>query len=130
MVAGAGATATAGRGPRAAARPLVRVRGSIGGVAALAPDRPGAWFACDVELDAPEMDLVPRVRAAVPDALRVEPHDAPAQDAPVAAAEADDAAGRSDPYAAWYRRRDPRIPGAEAAARGQAHAGAAADAEP
>ncbi len=116
--------------PLTAARPLVRLRGSIDELAALASDHPGAWFACDVELDAPEMDLVPRVRAAVPDALRVEPHYAPAQDAPVAAAEADDAAGLSDLYAAWYRLQDRRLPGAQAEAFAQALAEGGADPEP
>ncbi len=113
-----GDTTTARLAPLTAARPLVRLRGGIDELAALASAHPGAWFACDVELDAPEMDLVPRVRAAVPDALRVEPHYAPAPDVPAAAAGGDEdgLAGLGDLYAAWYRLQDRRLPEAQAEA--------------
>ena len=56
-----------------AARPLVRLRGPLEDLAALASAHPDAWFACEVELDGPAMDVVRRVRDAVPDALRIEP---------------------------------------------------------
>lgn len=127
-----GDTTTTRLAPLTAARPLVRLRGGIDELAALASAHPGAWFACDVELEAPEMDLVPRVRAAVPDALRVEPHYAPAPDVPVAAAEGgeDGMAGLGDLYAAWYRLQDRRLPEAQAAAFAQALAEGGSDPEP
>ena len=56
-----------------AARPLVRLRGPLDDLAALASAHPDAWFACEVELEGPAMDVVHRVREAVPGALRVEP---------------------------------------------------------
>ena len=55
-----------------AARPLVRIRAPLERLPALAAGHPGAWFACDVELDAPVVDLVRQVRDAVPDAIRIE----------------------------------------------------------
>jgi hypothetical protein len=89
----------------AAARPLVRLRGRLDDLAALASAHPGAWFACEVLLDAPVTDLVRQVREAVPGALRVEPvYAAPAGGLPEAAADG----GGDDPardlpalYAEW-----------------------------
>ena len=46
-----------------AARPLVRLRGRLDDLAARASAHPpDAWFACEVELDGPAMDVVRRVR--------------------------------------------------------------------
>ncbi len=68
----------------------MRLRGRLDDLAALASAHLGAWFACEVLLDAPAADLVRQVREAVPDALRVEPvYAAPAAAAP----EAGDAGG-------------------------------------
>lgn len=95
--------------PITAAAPLVRLRGAIDELGALASAHPGAWFACDVELDAPEMDLVQRVRAVVPRALRVEPHYAqPLELPPDAHRErgADGAPALGELYAEWYRLND------------------------
>lgn len=117
--------------PLTAARPLVRLRGTIEELGALASAHPGAWFACDVELEAPEMDLIARVRAAVPGALRVEPHYATAIEAPPGAGAGEDgeAAALGDLYAAWYRLQDRRLPDAQAAAFARAVGDAGADAE-
>ncbi len=68
-----GDTTRAREVPLAAARPLVRLRGPLHDLAALASPHPGAWFACEVLLDAPVSDLIRQVREAVPGALRVEP---------------------------------------------------------
>lgn len=111
-----------------AAAPLVRLRGSIAEMGALASAHPGAWFACDVELEAPVMDLVRQVRDAVPRALRVEPHYAQPIDPPVpAGAEGGDGApALGDLYAQWHHLQDRRLTGAQA----EAFAVALADAEP
>ncbi len=58
--------------PLTAARPLVRLRGPLTGLAERAAEHPGAWFLCQVELESAEIDLVRKVREVVPDALRVE----------------------------------------------------------
>ena len=117
--------------PITAAAPLVRLRGTIDELAALASSHPGAWFACDVELDAPEMDLIPRVRAAVPRALRVEPHYAQALGLPAPGDEGDpDAApALADLYAAWYRLQDRRLSDAQAGAFAAALAEGAGEAD-
>ena len=50
----------------------MRLRGPLDDLAALASAHPDAWFACEVELDGPAMDVVHRVRETVPGALRIE----------------------------------------------------------
>jgi exonuclease SbcD len=87
-----------------AARPLVRLRGRLDDLAALASAHPGAWFACEVLLDAPATDLVRQVREAVPDALRVEPvYAPPAGTPPEAGGDGGDDPARDLPalYAEW-----------------------------
>jgi exonuclease SbcD len=113
------------------ARPLVRLRGPLEDLAARASARPRAWFACEVELEAPVTDLVRRVREEVPSALRVEPVYRPAapQERP-----ADDGEGPALDlprlYAEWYRGQDRHLPPAQERAFAAAlAAGAAADAE-
>lgn len=90
--------------PIDAARPLARITGRLGDLAARAAEHPEAWLACDVELDGPVVDLVRRVREEVPRALRVRPLYPPAEEGPGAEeiADAPDAA-LSDLYAAWLR---------------------------
>lgn len=119
--------------PLTAARPLVRLRGPLDDLPALASAHPGAWFACEVGLDAPVPDLVARVRAGVPDALRVEPVYA----APVAVLgdpggddDADPARDLPALYAEWTARQGRELGPAQAAAFAQALAGADAEAEP
>lgn len=118
-----------------ASRPLVRLRGPLDRLAALASAHPDAWFACEVELDAPAMDLVRRVREEVPRALRVESRLAAAPDPggeDGAAGDGDQGAGPAlgDLYAEWYRLQDRRLTEAQAAAFAAALAGAAAGADP
>ena len=116
--------------PVTAAAPLVRLRGAIDALGALASAHPGAWFACDVNLDAPEMDLVQRVREAVPRALRVEPRYAlPLEPPPGADRERTDGApALTDLYAEWYRLGGRRL--SDAQARAFADALAAGQAAP
>jgi len=87
-----------------AVRPLVRLRGPLEDLAALASAHPDAWFACEVELDGPAMDVVRRVREAVSGALRIEPLYADAQLDPLpepGGAEAE--RGLGELYADWHR---------------------------
>jgi exonuclease SbcD len=119
--------------PLSAAAPLVRLRGSIAEMAALASAHPGAWFACDVELEAPVMDLVRQVRDAVPRALRVEPHYAQPLELPVPGAGHDGGDGApalGDLYAQWHGLQGRRLTGAQAAAFAAALAGAEPDDDP
>jgi exonuclease SbcD len=108
-----------------AARPLVRLRGPLEELGARAAAHPGAWFACEVELEGPAMDLVRRVRDAVPDALRIEPlhPDAPAD--PLEEPR-DLGAQRSlgELYADWHRALDRPLGDAQAGAFAAALAGA------
>ena len=116
--------------PVTSARPLVRLRGTLEELPGLAAAHPGAWFACEVELDAPELDLVARVRAAVPGVLRVEPRYAPAPELPAGVAEAGGGgAALGDLYASWYRLQDRDLPEAQAQAFAHALAEGGADAE-
>lgn len=104
--------------PIVSARPLVRIRGPLARLPALAADHPGAWFACDVELDAPVVDLVRQVRDAVPDALRVEPRypeAEPVEGAPEATGESA-SASLAELYAEWYGREGRALSSAQAAA--------------
>lgn len=117
--------------PIRSARPLVRLRGPLDRLGALAAEHPRAWFACDVELEAPMMDLVGRVRGEVPDALRVEPRypaptvvDVAAEGPPAAGA-----AGLGDLYGEWYRREGRALSDAQAAAFAAAVATAGAAGE-
>jgi DNA repair protein SbcD/Mre11 len=114
--------------PLCAAAPLVRLRGSLEAMAPLAAEHPGAWFACDVELEAPLPDLVRRVREAVPRALRVEPlYARPAED-PSPAGPADGAgAGLGELYARWYAEGDRVLAAAQAQAFAAAVAAGAAE---
>ncbi|WP_217914111.1 metallophosphoesterase family protein [Miltoncostaea marina] len=125
----AGDTTTVREVPLTAAAPLVRIRGPLGGLGALASAHPaGAWFACEVELEGPVMDLVRQVRDAVPRALRVEAV------YPQAAAAAGDEGGgdggdgpaRSLPdlYAEWVARGGRELTAARASAFAAAIAGA------
>ncbi len=102
----------------AAARPLARIGGPIEALATLAGEHPRAWFACDVDLDAPVMDLVRRVRDEVPDALRVEPRYPTADEVetPSPGADGGDRTSLSDLYADWYRREGRGLTDAQAAA--------------
>lgn len=120
--------------PLSAARPLVRLRGPLDELDALASAHPGAWFACEVELDAPVPDLVRQVRERVPRALRVEarypaPLDVPAAP-PAPGSRNGDGPGLADLYAEWHRLQDRRLGDAQAAAFAAALAGAEAAADP
>ncbi len=120
-----GATTRAREVALTAGAPLVRLRGPLGELAALASAHDGAWFACEVELDAPALDLVRQVREVVPRALRVEPR-YPAADGPAAATAPGDAEGGPalpDLYAEWHGLMGRRLGDAQAAA----FAGALAD---
>ncbi len=116
--------------PITAAARLVRLRGTIDDLGALASGHPGAWFACEVELDAPEMDLVQRVRAVVPRALRVEPHYSQPLELPPGESgdDADGAPALGDLYAEWYRLNERRL--SDAQSRAFAAALSEAQAEP
>jgi exonuclease SbcD len=99
----AGDRTTARLEPLAAAAPLVRLRGPLEAMGPLSSEHPGAWFACDVELEGPLPDLVRRVREAVPRALRVEPRYARPQEEPPAEGPVDGAgAGLPELYARWH----------------------------
>ncbi|HMO01325.1 MAG TPA: exonuclease SbcCD subunit D C-terminal domain-containing protein [Miltoncostaeaceae bacterium] len=109
--------------PLAAARALVRLRGRLDDLAGLAAAHPGAWFACEVLLDAPVTDLVRQVREAVPGALRVEPvYAAPVDVPPEAGGAAGDDPARDLPalYAEWTARQGRELGTAQA--RAFAHA--------
>ncbi len=122
---------TARQEPIAAARPLVRLRGPLDHLAALAAAHPGAWFACDVELDAPMMDLVSRVRDEVPDALRVEPRYAAAPEADLVAggARAEGAPSLDALYGEWCAGSGRGLSDAQAAAFAEALASAVSPGE-
>lgn len=55
-----------------AGRRLVRLRGRLDELPALAARHPDAWFFCEVLVDQVRLDLVRDVRERIPDALRVE----------------------------------------------------------
>jgi len=55
-----------------AGRRLVRLRGRLDELPALAARHPDAWFFCEVLVDEVRLDLVREVRERIPDALRVE----------------------------------------------------------
>ncbi len=114
-----GDTTRAREVPLAAARPLVRLRGRLDDLPALASAHPGAWFACEVLLDAPVTDLVREVREAVPDALRIEPvYAAPAGGLPEAEGDGGEDPARDLPalYAEWTARQGRELGPAQAAA--------------
>lgn len=123
---------TTRREPLTGSRPLVKLRGPIEQLGERAAAHPGAWFACEVELEAPVMDLVRRVRDAVPDALRVEAV-YPETDAPDPGAGApgtgDPAAGLGDLYAEWHRASGRPLTPARAAAFAEALAAGGAHVE-
>jgi len=85
-----------------AGRRLVRIRGRLDELSALAAEHPDAWFLCEVELEDAPLDLVREVRERVPDALRVEPVAAasPALPGP-GGGDGPDAADLGELYAAW-----------------------------
>jgi exonuclease SbcD len=127
-----GDTTLAREVPLAAARPLVRLRGRIDDLQALASAHPGAWFACEVLLDGPVTDLIRQVREAVPDALRVEPVYA----APVGVLPEPGAGGGDDPardlpalYAEWTARQGRELAPAQAEAFALAMADGAEEAD-
>lgn len=114
-----GDTTRAREVPLAAARPLVRLRGRLDDLPALASAHPDAWFACEVLLDAPVTDLVRQVREAVPGALRIEPvYAAPAGTLPGADGDGGDDPARDLPalYAEWTTRQGRELGPAQAAA--------------
>jgi hypothetical protein len=118
--------------PLAAARPLVRLRGRLDDLAALASAHPGAWFGCEVLLDAPVTDLVRQVREAVPDALRVEPvYAAPVGVLPDAGDTGDGDPTRDLPalYAEWTARQGRELATPQARAFAMAVAEAAEEPE-
>jgi DNA repair protein SbcD/Mre11 len=107
--------------PVTAGRPLVRIRGPLSELAALASAHPDAWFACEVELDAPVLDLVRQTREAVPGALRVEPRYPAAEAGADTAADlatggGDEGVALTELYAEWHRQMDRRLGDAQAAA--------------
>lgn len=110
--------------PVTAARPLVSLRGPLDRLGEMAAAHPGAWFACAVELDAPVMDLVRRVRDDVPGALRVEPVYTQAREEPEGAGEPDAEGGEAiaDLYGDWHRREGRTLSPAQAAAFAEAMA--------
>ena len=119
--------------PVTAARPLVSLRGPLDRMGEMAAAHPGAWFACAVELEAPVMDLVRRVRDEVPGALRVEPVYPPGQEDAAGAAEggAEGGEGIGDLYGDWHRREGRALSPAQAAAFAEAMAAAErSDVEP
>jgi len=122
-----GDTTTAREVPLSAARPLVRLRGTLDELPALASAHPGAWFACEVQLETPIMDLVRQVREAVPDALRVEPVYAAPVALPEEAGEPGGDPGRGLPelYAEWTARQGRELGEAQALAFATALADAA-----
>lgn len=105
--------------PLTAGRRLVRIRGPLEALPALAAQHPDAWLRCEVELDAPVPELAREVRGLLPNALRVDPvyPEAPAPAAPAedgaGAAAGPDGASLTELYAAWYaetgRTLDPRL---------------------
>ncbi|MGE4030441.1 MAG: exonuclease SbcCD subunit D [Thermoleophilia bacterium] len=124
----AGDTTRSREVPLTAGHPLVRIRGPLAGLAALASDHPEAWFACEVELDGPVLDLVRQVREAVPRALRVEPRYPEAPEPAEADAEDGGAAPGADLgrlYEEWCRLQGRPLPPAQAAAFAAAVAAAA-----
>ncbi len=112
--------------PVTAARPLVSLRGPLDRLGEMAAAHPGAWFACAVELDAPVMDLVRRVRDDVPGALRVEPVYPQGQEEAEGAAEPGAEGGEAigDLYGDWHRREGRALSPAQAAAFAEAMAAA------
>lgn len=111
--------------PVAAARPLVRLRGPLAELPALASAHPDAWFACEVELDGPVMDLVRQVRDAVPRALRVEAvHAAVADDGGGGAPAGGGPRALPELYAEWTARQGRELGEAQARAFAAALAGA------
>jgi exonuclease SbcD len=117
----AGDRTTARLEPLTAARPLVSLRGPLERMGEMAAAHPGAWFACAVELDAPVMDLVRRVRDDVPGALRVEPVYAAADEAaPAPSAASEGGAAIGELYGDWHRREGRSFSPAQAAAFAEA----------
>lgn len=112
--------------PLTAGRRLVRVRGALDDLPALAAPHTDAWLRCEVELDGPLPDLAQRVRVLAPNALRIDPVYPRAADE--VAGEDGDRAGADDRgladmaghYADWYasagRALDPEVAAAFAAA--------------
>lgn len=93
--------------PLTAARPLVRLRGPIDALAGMAEPHGTAWFACEVDMEEPVLDLMRQVREAVPGALRAEPRypQIAASDtdaAPAAAAAPPGTLDLTSQYEAWY----------------------------
>ena len=108
--------------PLSAGRPLVRLRGRLVALPALAAEHPGAHFLCEVELDRADVDLAREVREVVPGALRIAPRypELPAAAPTAEGGEAPPARTLEEHYADWYARLgqplDPRQAAAFAAA--------------
>jgi len=58
--------------PLTSGRRLIRLRGTLDDLPAMAAEHPNAWFFCEVMSDDTRLDMVKVVREVVPDALRVE----------------------------------------------------------
>ncbi len=116
--------------PLAAGRRLVRLRAPLEGLAGLAAEHPGAYFACEVELESVALDLVRQVRERVPDALRVEPRYAAGAAAAPGGGEGDEAPRTlAEHYAAWHEEIGRPLDRAVARAFAAAVAAAAPDGE-
>lgn len=103
-----------------AGRRLVRLRGRLDELPALAARRPDAWFFCEVLVDEVRLDLVREVRDRIPDALRVEAITPRPSDAAPAGDGVTRVGDLADAYAEWLvmsgRGRDERLVGAFRAA--------------
>lgn len=89
--------------PLTRGRRLVRLRGSLAEMPALAAAHEGAWFLCEIEAERVVPDLVREVRALVPDALRVETRYPGVEEVAVAQAEHPATQSLGEHYADWYR---------------------------
>lgn len=112
--------------PLTAGRRLVRVRGTLDELPALAAPHGDAWLRCEVLLEGPLPELAGEVRERLPNALRIDPVYplAPGDGAGAPSAAGDDAdrglADLAGHYGDWYeaagRRLDPGVAAAFAAA--------------
>lgn len=112
--------------PLTAGRRLVRIRGALDDLPALAAPHGDAWLRCEVLLEGPVPELAREVRNRLPNALRIDPvYPLMPGDAAAAPSAAGDDADRgladlAGHYADWYgaggRRLDPGVAAAFAAA--------------
>ena len=127
---GAGGT-TVREVPIAGGRPLVRLRGRLDALPALAAEHPGAFFFCEVDLERADLDLAREVRERVPDALRIEPRYPGAPEGAAGGEEGDGAPVRTlaEHYSDWYARLGTPLDPRQAAAFEEALEAAAAGVE-